>query len=174
MRNSVTTRSSRPAVPILLRSCLHFGLIALSLIGLVKVTALGAQESPAVYQGTWTASVGSGQFLRGAWAGQVSSRNPNTASGSWTLLNDAGEVVLQGTWSAQKNGRGWAGTWAARIANGRSFTGTWAADLDAFQGKTFADMLKRTTEKQVAGSWRSGRYQGYWWLNGSPAPRKRP
>jgi hypothetical protein len=28
------------------------------------------------------------------------------------------------------------------------------------------DMLKRTTEKQVAGSWRSGRYQGNWWLDG--------
>jgi hypothetical protein len=38
------------------------------------------------------------------------------------------------------------------------------ADLS---GKTLEDMLKQTLEKQVAGSWRSGRYQGNWWLKGS-------
>jgi len=31
-------------------------------------------------------------------------------------------------------------------------------------GKTMEDMLKRTAEKQIGGSWRSGRAQGNWWL----------
>jgi hypothetical protein len=33
-----------------------------------------------------------------------------------------------------------------------------------FNGKTFEDMLKRTAEKQIGGSWQSGRAQGNWWL----------
>jgi len=32
--------------------------------------------------------------------------------------------------------------------------------------KTFEDMLKRTIEKQVSGSWQRGRMQGGWWLQG--------
>jgi hypothetical protein len=37
---------------------------------------------------------------------------------------------------------------------------------DMTEGKTFEDMLKQTLEKQVTGSWRSGRMQGNWWLMG--------
>jgi hypothetical protein len=32
--------------------------------------------------------------------------------------------------------------------------------------KTFEEMLNRAMEKQVSGSWRSGRIQGNWWLQG--------
>jgi hypothetical protein len=31
---------------------------------------------------------------------------------------------------------------------------------------TFEDMLKRTIEKQVSGSWQMRRMQGGWWLQG--------
>jgi hypothetical protein len=34
--------------------------------------------------------------------------------------------------------------------------------------KTFKQMLEWTGEKEIAGSWRSGGSQGYWWLKGSP------
>jgi hypothetical protein len=44
-------------------------------------------------------------------------------------------------------------------------SGTWeAADTDGFNGKTFEDLLKRTAEKQISGSWQSRRAQGNWWL----------
>jgi hypothetical protein len=125
-----------------------------------------AHHTYPAFRGTWTSTVGTGQTFRGAWSGQTSPQSPNTVRGSWTLFNEANEIVLQGTWSAQKTSRGWQGTWTARAANGASFSGTWYADLPDFRGKTMEDMLKRTTEKQVAGSWRSSHYQGNWWLDG--------
>jgi len=106
-------------------------------------------------------------MLRGGWSAEVSPGSRNRAQGSWTLLSDAGEILLQGTWSARKADRDWQGTWTARTSNGRSLSGTWSAYLPDFTGKTLEEMLKRTLVKQVAGSWQSGRHQGNWWLDGS-------
>jgi hypothetical protein len=77
-------------------------------------------------------------------------------------------VVLEGTWSAQKTRLGWHGAWTARTVAGRSFSGTWSADIADLAGRTFEEMLEWTAEKEIAGAWRSGRYQGNWWLKGSP------
>jgi hypothetical protein len=33
-----------------------------------------------------------------------------------------------------------------------------------FNGKTLEDMLRRSAEKQIGGSWQSSRAQGNWWL----------
>jgi hypothetical protein len=126
-----------------------------------------AQQSPAALQGTWTATAGPAQVFRGAWSGLISPGSPNTARGSWTLISDANETVIEGTWSARKTGQDWQGSWTARTAIGQSFSGSWDADLADFVGKTIKSMLERTAEKEVAGSWRSGRYQGNWWLKGS-------
>jgi hypothetical protein len=90
------------------------------------------------------------------------------AGGSWTLLNESGEILLQGTWSAQKTAQGWEGTWSARPTNGQSLSGAWTADGAKLNAKSLAQMLKSTATKEVAGWWRSGRYQGNWWLKGSP------
>ena len=128
-----------------------------------------AQEDAPVFRGGWTATAGANQIFRGTWSAQTSPRSRNTARGSWTLLNEAGEIALDGTWSAQKSPQGWHGTWSARTRTGQLLSGTWNADLAGFAGKTIEDMLKRTAEKRVAGSWRSGRYQGHWWLEGSPS-----
>jgi hypothetical protein len=125
-----------------------------------------AQQLPPAVRGNWVATVGPTQTFRGRWSGQVSPQNKNAAAGSWTLLGDHNQIVLEGTWSAQKNSQAWRGTWSARIVSGRSFSGTWTADLSGFKGKTFEEMLSATLEKQVSGSWRSGRYQGDWWLTG--------
>src|SRR4029077_7460585 len=110
-----------------------------------------------VFHGTWTATAGPTQVLRGTWSGQTIPKSPDMAQGSWTLLNEAGEILLQGTWSAQKKGQGWRGAWTARILNGRSFSGTWNADMAGFGGKTMEEMLERTATKEVAGWWQSGR-----------------
>jgi hypothetical protein len=134
---------------------------------LSAVFQTAAQKAGPAFNGTWMASAGAGQVLRGTWSGQTSLRSPNTAGGSWTLQNETNETVLAGTWSAHKTDQGWQGTWTAHTANGGSFSGTWDAYLPDFNGKTMEEMLKRTTDKQVAGSWRSGRRQGNWWLDGS-------
>jgi len=140
-------------------SSLIFGLI----LGFCTV----AQQTSPILLGSWTATASPNQIFRGTWSAQVSLRTPNRAIGSWTLLNEAGDVLLEGTWSAQKTGKGWQGTWTARTAKGQSFTGTWTADMATQNVESFAEMLKITATKEVAGSWRSGRYQGNWWLKGS-------
>ena len=101
--------------------------------------------------------------MRGRWSAQVLPATKNAANGSWTLFNESNQIVLEGTWSARKSAAGWQGTWSARI-QGRNVSGTWTAEMPDFNGKTFEDMLKRTAEKQIGGSWQSGRAQGNWWL----------
>jgi hypothetical protein len=136
-----------------------FGLI-------VGFSALAQQVSP-VLLGSWTATAGPSQIFRGTWSAQTSLHNANRALGSWTLLNEAGDVLLEGTWSAQKTGNGWQGTWTARATKGQSFSGTWTADAASLNAESLAEMLKSTATKEVTGSWRSGRYQGNWSLKGS-------
>jgi hypothetical protein len=121
------------------------------------------QEVSSVFRGNWTATAGS-QVFRGTWSAQTSANNPNKAVGSWTLLNDSGEISLQGTWSASKLRQGSQGTWTARTSGGRSFSGTWASDLKDLSVKTFQEMLERTKLAEVSGSWKSGQQHGNWWL----------
>lgn len=133
-----------------------------------------AQEPSSVFRGTWTATAGPTQVLRGTWSAQTSPANQDVARGSWTLLNEAGEILLEGTWSAQKTGQGLQGTWTARPMKGQSLSGTWTVGGANLIAKSLAQMLKSTATKEVAGSWRSGRYQGNWWLKGSPLQGRSP
>jgi hypothetical protein len=133
-----------------------------------------AQEPSPVFRGTWTATAGPTQVLRGTWSAQTSPANQNVARGSWTLLNDAGEIFLEGTWSAQKTGQGLQGTWTARPTKGQSLSGSWTAVVANLITKSLAQMLKSTATKEVAGSWRSGSYQGDWWLKGSALQGRSP
>jgi hypothetical protein len=131
---------------------------------MVLVSYAVAQQAPAVLQGSWIATTAPNRYLRGRWSAEVLPATKNAANGSWTLFNERNQTVLQGTWSARKTAGGWQGTWSARIKKGRTVSGTWNAAMADFNGKTFEDMLKRTAEKQIGGSWQSGRAHGNWWL----------
>jgi len=139
--------------------------------GLVLGFCTLAQQVSPVLLGSWTATAGPGQIFRGTWSAQVSLHSPNRAIGSWALLNEAGDVLLEGTWSAQKTGQHWQGTWTARPMKGQLLSGTWTADAASLNAESLADMLKSTATKEVTGSWRSGRYQGNWSLKGSQTKR---
>jgi len=127
----------------------------------------GQEATPSAKQqnwrGTWAASAGSRTF-HGRWWAQPLAKPSDGAYGSWTLLSDSNQIILEGKWSARKFSTSWQGAWSARVGSGKSFSGTWT--LDRPEGKTFEDVLKQTLEKQVTGSWRSGRMQGNWWLMG--------
>jgi hypothetical protein len=144
-----------------------FCAVYFAIASLVYGIAARGQSSATELTGMWTASVGNGPAMRGTWLAQVSQGTPNAASGSWSLLNDASEIVLTGTWSARKTPKRWEGGWTARARNGRALSGTWNAALGDFQGKTLQEMLALTMQKQISGAWQSGRYQGNWWLEGS-------
>jgi hypothetical protein len=125
-----------------------------------------AQEDSPILLGSWTATAAPNQIFGGTWSAQVSLHNPNRSLGSWALLNDAGDVILEGTWSAQKSGQRWQGTWTARPMKGQSLSGTWAAEATSLNAESLAEMLKSTATNEVTGSWRSGRHQGSWSLKG--------
>jgi len=128
------------------------------------VSCAVAQQAPPVLQGSWIATTGSNRYMRGRWSAQVLPATKNAANGSWTLFNESNQIVLEGTWSARKSAGGWRGTWSARIQKNRTVSGTWDAAMTDFNGKTFEELLRRTAEKQIGGSWQSGRTQGNWWL----------
>jgi hypothetical protein len=135
-----------------------------SVLTLLLASCVVAQPAPSTFQGSWIATADAGRFLRGNWSARIQPNAKNAASGSWTLFNESNQVVLEGTWSARKSASGWQGTWSARVGKSRTLSGTWDAALADFNGKTLEDMLKRTAEKQIGGSWQSGRAQGNWWL----------
>jgi hypothetical protein len=132
-------------------------------VNLLLVSYPVAQQAPPLLRGSWIATVGSNQTFQDRWSAQVLPPSKNVALGSWTLLSENNQIVLEGTWSARKLATEWQGTWTARI-EGRNVSGTWKAEMADFKGETFEDMLKRTAEKQIGGSWQSGRAQGNWWL----------
>ena len=129
--------------------------------------AAAARDAPQpVLRGSWIAAAGPKQVLRGRWSAQALPGAPDEAQGSWTLDGEGGKTLLDGTWSARKAARGWQGTWAARVRQGdRIFAGTWQAAATGLDGaKTFTDMLARTAQAQISGTWRAGRARGNWWL----------
>lgn len=130
-----------------------------------------AQQGPTnppehTLRGTWIATAGPTKMFRGRWWASLLPNTHNGAQGSWTLLSDSNQILLEGTWSARKSPSGWEGTWSARVGEGRAFSGTWTSDLADINAKTFEDMLKAALQKQVSGSWQKGRMQGNWWLQG--------
>jgi hypothetical protein len=152
--------------------------LAAFLGGIFVLTSWAApQETPtpeaSIFEGTWTATVGRSSTLHGRWIGQAIPGDPRSAHGSWTLTGPQGKASLTGTWSARKTALGWRGSWSAKVATGRSSAGTWQADLPADPKSTLQDFLERLSEAEIAGTWRSSRLAGLWWLNGKARPASR-
>jgi hypothetical protein len=138
---------------------------------LLLASARARAEEPApkaMLSGGWAAVAGKRPF-QGAWQAELTVETPDAASGTWTMVDDKGNPVMQGTWSANK-GKGWQGAWSARIAPaGNVVSGTWRADPSTVKGcKTFADMLEQGSQTQIAGTWRAGKARGTWWLRPLP------
>lgn len=136
------------------------------LVALFISSCVLGQEPARVLHGTWIATVGKGRVLHGTWSGGALRHRPNVAVGTWTL-DTTGQVVLEGTWRAEKSSRGWEGYWAGRTAAGQSLAGSWGTSFEHWHGKTLQDMLERTLVDQVSGWWQAGHLQGDWWLKGA-------
>jgi hypothetical protein len=137
---------------------------------LFAAASAAATQSRAQLRGSWSATAGPRVF-QGTWTAQIDPKTPNLAQGAWTLI-EANRVVLQGTWAAEKERTGWRGAWSALVASGRAgaqpITGTFQANVKDATLKTLADMLQRTAQAQVDGTWRRGSASGAWSLVGSP------
>src|SRR5262249_28483166 len=118
-------------------------MILLPVLGAVLFSSAAATkaEPPPVFEGTWIVTLGTQMVFHGRWAAQALPDDRDTVQGSFSMLNDAGEVVGGGTWSARRAKRGFQGKWSSRGANGATYTGSFDAHLPGFKGKTLEDMF---------------------------------
>jgi hypothetical protein len=89
-------------------------------------------------------------------------------TGTWTLVDTQGRVVMRGTWSAAKAVSGWTGAWRA-LVEGRQgeYSGTWAATIDLKPGARLADMFAKAVETAVSGTFRTRGVSGSWTIRAS-------
>jgi len=132
----------------------------------LSLTVAAAAQSTLQLRGSWRAAAGA-RIFQGTWTADLNPNTPNLAQGSWTVI-DGNRVVLQGTWAADKQRTGWRGSWSALLASAPAgsppITGTWQANVKGSSIDTLTEMLQRTAQAQIDGTWRSGARSGSWSL----------
>lgn len=138
---------------------------------LVLMLSAGAQPANTELRGTWTATAGANRVFMGVWSAQIAASSPNTVAGSWAVLNQARQIVLQGTWSAVKVATRLSGTWSARIApagrglpvpSGQVMSGSWSLDAATTAAKSMDELFQRALETSISGAWASAGLRGRW------------
>src|SRR5690348_10871587 len=111
--------------------------------------------------GNWSASSGT-MMLFGGWTAVPDSAH-NTVTGTWTLNDYQGKMVMYGAWSAIKAGDKWLGNWRAVVGgHPAEYTGTWDSSTDAKATGQFGDLFEKAVAAAVNGTWRSSGKAGGW------------
>ncbi|HEY6830265.1 MAG TPA: hypothetical protein VI259_25605 [Gemmatimonadaceae bacterium] len=146
--------------------------IAILLAGLVLGARLSAQtarvDSLGSRSGNWSATSGT-MTLNGGWTAVPDSAH-STVTGTWTLLDAQGKMVMYGAWSAIKATDKWYGNWRA-VVGGRpaEFTGTWDSSTDVKGTGQFGDLFEKAVSAAVNGTWKSGGRNGAWAIRAAAA-----
>ena len=139
-------------------------LVLLLTISFAAVEA--ASQSTLQLRGSWRATAGA-QVFQGTWTATLNPNAPNLAQGSWTVI-EGNRVLLQGTWAAEKQRAVWRGSWSALMASAPAgsppITGAWQANIKDSSIDTLTEMLQRTAQAQIDGTWRRGQMAGSWSL----------
>lgn len=111
---------------------------------------------------TWSANTSSGRSFGGTWTGAIDA-STGTASGTWTLMDRSGRVLMRGTWSAAKSESEWRGSWRALISGQkREYSGTWSCALDHPPDSPLSGLFEKALQQAVNGTWRSVGQSGGW------------
>ncbi len=146
--------------------------IAVSLAGLILSARLGAQmarvDSLGTRTGNWSAT-GGVMMLNGGWTAVPDSAH-STVTGTWTLLDSQGKMVMYGAWSAIKATDKWYGNWRA-VVGGRpaQYTGTWESSTDIKGTGQFGDLFEKAVSAAVNGTWKSAGNAGAWAIRAAAA-----
>ena len=137
------------------------------LLAILSATAVAAaSQSTLQLRGSWRATAGTRVF-QGTWTADVNPNTPNLAQGTWTII-DGNRVLLRGTWATEKERLGWRGAWSALVASAPAgsppITGTWQTTIKDSTVNTLTEMLQRTAQGQIDGTWRRGGMAGTWSL----------
>src|SRR5262245_17181113 len=105
--------------------------IIVSLVLVWSVVATQDRPSGAALNGNWLALVGRTLVFQGTWTARLTVETPDTAQGTWSLLDRTNRPVATGTWSAAKAPRSWSGSWQARVHGpDRLVSGTWQTTVE--------------------------------------------
>jgi hypothetical protein len=132
---------------------------------LAAFAACAVMAGGAELQGTWSATSPRG-YLAGTWTAE--DHQSAGVTGTWTLQDATGKILLQGGWSMSKSPQAWNGAWSSTVSGGsREFAGTWTGSVSASPQANMIEMFKSALRGVVSGTWQAG-YSGTWSIHASP------
>jgi hypothetical protein len=132
---------------------------------LATFTACALLASGAELQGTWSATSPRGN-LAGTWTAE--DRQSAGVTGTWTLQDATGKILLQGGWSASKSAQSWNGAWRSTVSGGNGeFAGTWTSVVSASPQAHLIAMFESALRAVVSGTWKAGP-SGTWSIQAAP------
>jgi hypothetical protein len=133
---------------------------------LAVLTASAFLASGAELRGTWSAST-NGRNLAGTWTAEA--HEGGGVTGTWTLQDATGKILMRGGWSASKSAQSWDGAWRATVTgNAGEYSGTWTGAVSLSSQASLAAMLESALRAVVSGTWKAGTYSGSWSIRASP------
>lgn len=132
---------------------------------LAALAACVTVASGADLQGTWSATSPRG-FLAGTWTAE--NHQSAGVTGTWTLQDATGKILLQGGWSASKSPQAWTGAWRSAVSGGSGeFAGTWTSSVSVSPQAQLIEMFKSGLRAVVSGTWQAGS-AGTWSIRVTP------
>ena len=133
---------------------------------LAALAACALLGSGAELKGTWSATSPRG-VLAGTWTAE--DQQSAGVSGTWTLQDASGKILLQGGWSMSKSAQSWNGAWRSTISGGSGeFAGTWTSSLSASPQANLIEMFQSALRAVVSGTWKMGSSSGAWSIRALP------
>ena len=122
--------------------------------------------SGAELQGTWSATSPRGT-LAGTWTAQ--DQQSAGVSGTWTLRDAGGKILLQGGWSMSKSTQSWDGAWRSTVSGSAGeYAGTWTGSVAASPQANLIEMFTGALRAVVSGTWKAGSSSGAWSIRALP------
>jgi len=121
---------------------------------LAMLAASSVLASGAELRGSWSASSTNGRSFGGTWTAEAH-KESGGVTGTWTLREAAGKILMSGSWSASKSPQAWNGAWRAIVAGGGGeYSGTWTAETALASKSLLADLFESAVRAAVTGTWK--------------------
>jgi hypothetical protein len=132
---------------------------------LAAFAACAALASGAELQGTWSATSPRG-YLAGSWTAE--DHQSAGVTGTWTLQDATGKILLEGGWSASKSAQVWNGAWRSTVSGSSGeFAGTWTSSVSGPPQAHLIEMFRSALRAVVSGTWQAG-FSGTWSIRAAP------
>ena len=105
--------------------------------------------------------------MAGTWTAE--DQQSAGVTGTWTLQDASGKILLQGGWSASKSAQSWNGAWRSAVSGSASeYSGTWTSSVAASAQANLIQMFESALRAVVSGTWKAGSSSGAWSIRALP------